>query len=90
MTVPTDGLSAARNGLDFLKKLQADDGHWAGAYSGPMFLLPGVVIGSYITGMPFKEEERLEFIRYLFNHANPEDGGWGLYVLYRLCSLSEN
>ena len=82
MSAPTDGLSAARNGLDFLKKLQADDGHWAGAYSGPMFLLPGVVIGSYITGMPFKEEERLEFIRYLFNHANPEDGGWGLYVPY--------
>ena len=43
-----------------------------------MFLLPGLVIGSYITGMTFLEEERLEMIRYLFNHAHPDDGGWGL------------
>jgi lanosterol synthase len=45
-----------------------------------MFLLPGLVIGSYVTGMSFLEEERLEMIRYLFNHAHPDDGGWGLYV----------
>jgi lanosterol synthase len=43
-----------------------------------MFLLPGLVIGSYVTGMAFKEEERLEMIRYLMNRANPEDGGWGM------------
>ena len=43
-----------------------------------MFLLPGLVIGSYVTGMEFKEEERLEIIRYLMNRANPEDGGWGM------------
>ena len=46
-----------------------------------MFLLPGLVIGSYVTGMTFLEEERLEMVRYLFNHAHPDDGGWGLYVL---------
>lgn len=46
-----------------------------------MFLLPGLVIGSYVTGMPFKHEERLEMIRYLLNMAK-EDGGWGMYVLY--------
>jgi lanosterol synthase len=45
-----------------------------------MFLLPGLVIGSYVSGMPFLEEERLEMIRYLFNHVHPDDGGWGLYV----------
>ena len=43
-----------------------------------MILLPGLVIGSYMTGMGFKEEERLEMIRYLMNRANPEDGGWGI------------
>ena len=43
-----------------------------------MILLPGLVIGSYMTGMGFKEEERLEMIRYLINRANPEDGGWGM------------
>jgi lanosterol synthase len=39
-----------------------------------MFLLPGLVIGSYVTGMSFKDEERLEIVRYLFNRAHPQDG----------------
>jgi lanosterol synthase len=43
-----------------------------------MFLLPGLVIGSYVSGMWFQEEERLEMIRYLCNRAHPDDGGWGL------------
>lgn len=46
-----------------------------------MFILPGLVISSYITGMPFTREERLEMIRYLFNRAHPEDGGWGMYAV---------
>ena len=45
-----------------------------------MFLLPGLVIGSYVSGMSFKEAERLEMVRYLINRAHPEDGGWGMYV----------
>jgi hypothetical protein len=45
-----------------------------------MFLLPGLVIGSYAARMSFLDEERLEMIRYLFNRAHPDDGGWGLYV----------
>lgn len=73
-----DALSAAQNGFKFYKHLQSDDGHWAGEFGGPMFLLPGLVIGSYISGMTFTREERLEMIRYLLNRANPEDGGWGM------------
>ncbi len=46
-----------------------------------MFLLPSIVISSYVTGMTFLDEERLEMIRYLLNRAHPDDGGWGLYVL---------
>ncbi len=46
-----------------------------------MFLLPGLVISSYVAGMSFLDEERLEMIRYLFNRAHPDDGGWGLCVL---------
>ncbi|KAH9072141.1 terpene synthase, partial [Lactarius deliciosus] len=65
-------LDAARNGYTFYKKLQTNGGHWVGEYGGPMFLLPGLVIGSY--------EERLEMIRYLFNHTHPDDGGWGLHI----------
>lgn len=55
-----------------------------------MFLLPGLVIGSYVTGMSFLEEERLEMIRYLFNHAHPDDGGWGLYVLSPISNQATN
>lgn len=77
---PKDALDAARNGYTFYKHLQSHDGHWAGEYGGPMFLLPGLVIGSYVSGMSFKEEERLEMIRYLLNHVNPEDGGWGIHI----------
>lgn len=42
--------------------------------------MPGLVIGSYVSGMSFKPEEKLEMIRYLMNRAHPEDGGWGLWV----------
>ncbi|KAI6044261.1 terpenoid cyclases/protein prenyltransferase alpha-alpha toroid [Pisolithus marmoratus] len=77
---PKDPLEAARNGYTFYKHLQSHDGHWAGEYGGPMFLLPGLVIGSYVTGMAFTLEERLEMIRYLMNRAHPEDGGWGIHI----------
>ena len=76
-------LESARNGYEYFKHLQAHDGHWAGECGGQMFLLPGLTIASYITGIPFTNEERHELIRYLMNHVN-EDGGWGMYVPYRL------
>ncbi len=72
------GLEAAQNGFRFYKNLQALDGHWPGEYDGPMFLTPGLVIGSYVSGMSFTREERLEMIRYLVRKAHPIDGGWGL------------
>ena len=34
-------LEAARNGYEFYKTIQSDDGHWAGEYGGPLFLIPG-------------------------------------------------
>jgi lanosterol synthase len=42
-----------------------------------MFLLPGLVITTYITGAELKPEQKLEIKRYLRNRANA-DGGWGL------------
>ncbi|KAF8889368.1 terpenoid cyclases/protein prenyltransferase alpha-alpha toroid, partial [Infundibulicybe gibba] len=71
LPTPQTPLDAARNGYTFYKNLQSHDGHWPGEYGGPMFLIPGLVIGSY---------ERLEIIRYLMNRAHPEDGGWGIHV----------
>lgn len=78
LPTPSTPLEAARNGLTFYKRLQTDDGHWPGEYGGPLFLMPGLVIGSYVTGMTFTLEERKEMIRYLMNRAHPDDGGWGL------------
>jgi lanosterol synthase len=77
LSVPKTPLDSARNGYEFYKHLQAHDGHWPGEYGGPLFLVPGFVIGSYVTGMPFRQEERLEIIRYLMNTV-AKDGGWGM------------
>lgn len=34
-------VDAALKGMNFYSHLQAEDGHWAGDYGGPLFLLPG-------------------------------------------------
>lgn len=36
-------VDAALKGMKFYSGLQAEDGHWAGDYGGPLFLLPGEV-----------------------------------------------
>ncbi|KAJ1554344.1 Lanosterol synthase (Oxidosqualene--lanosterol cyclase), partial [Nowakowskiella sp. JEL0078] len=73
-------LAVARNGFQFYKNLQTEDGHWAGKYDGPMFLTPGLVIVMYVTNAEWAPGHREEMIRYLKNHAHPEDGGWGLHT----------
>ena len=50
-----------------------------------MFLLPGLIISTYVTEMPLSQPERTEIIRYLFNMQNlgaknGGDGGWGLHI----------
>lgn len=34
-----DPFKAAKNGYEFMKQLQSPDGHWAGEYGGPLFLV---------------------------------------------------
>ncbi|XP_055874418.1 lanosterol synthase-like isoform X1 [Biomphalaria glabrata] len=70
---------AALNGMKFYSKLQAEDGHWAGDYGGPLFLTPGLVIVCHISRTPFTEHQKLEMIRYLRSVMCP-DGGWGLHI----------
>ena len=75
-------IDALRNGISFYESLQCDDGHWPGDYGGPMFLLPGMVIACYTTGVldtVFSPAHKKEVIRYLANHQN-EDGGYGLHI----------
>lgn len=44
-----------------------------------MFLLPGLIISSYITNTPIPETHAIEIKNYLFARQN-EDGGWGLHI----------
>ncbi|HLP52807.1 MAG TPA: terpene cyclase/mutase family protein, partial [Chitinophagales bacterium] len=48
-------------------------------YGGPMFLLPGLVIASYVTETPFPLPHQILIRQYFLNHQN-EDGGWGLHL----------
>ncbi|XP_055337256.1 lanosterol synthase-like [Paramacrobiotus metropolitanus] len=76
---PENIYDALQKGMEFYAQLQAEDGHWAGDYGGPLFLLPGLVIVCYITGTPFSEAQKKEIIRYLRSVQCP-GGGWGLHV----------
>lgn len=70
---------AAENAMTFYSRLQAEDGHWAGDYSGPLFLLPGLVITCFVTNTHLQHEQKLEIIRYL-RSVQCLDGGWGLHT----------
>lgn len=37
-------VEAVMKGMKFYVGLQAEDGHWAGDYGGPLFLLPGLTV----------------------------------------------
>ncbi|RZB65798.1 cycloartenol synthase-like [Glycine soja] len=71
-----------KRALRSLSILQAEDGFWPNDYSGPLFLLPGLVIGLSVIGALneiLTPEHQSEIRRYLFNHQN-EDGGWGMHI----------
>ena len=44
--------------------------------TGPLFLIPGLVIAMHVVGQPFTPEQSLELRRYVLNKRR--DGGWGL------------
>ena len=71
-------------GASYFARLQQSDGHWAGDYGGPMFLLPGMLIACHVTGVlgevfPTRAHTE-EALRYLTLHQNPRDGGFGLHI----------
>ncbi len=66
-------------GINYFSYLQSEDGHWPGDYGGPLFLLPGLLIASYITDTSFPKAHREMMKLYLFNHQNQDDG-WGMHI----------
>eukprot|EP00752_Nemacystus_decipiens_P008292 g7413.t1 len=76
---PKDALDAAKKGFAYFQMIQCDDGHWAGDYGGPMFLMPGLIIAFHVTGAPLGESRRAGMEAYLRNHQQA-DGGWGTHI----------
>uniref|UniRef100_A0A674MK29 Terpene cyclase/mutase family member n=1 Tax=Takifugu rubripes TaxID=31033 RepID=A0A674MK29_TAKRU len=72
-------VEAALKGMSFYSHLQAEDGHWAGDYGGPLFLLPGLLITCHVAKIPLAEAWKKEMVRYLRSVQLP-DGGWGLHI----------
>ena len=69
-------------GIRAQESLQVDAGYFPADYGGPMFLMPGLLIACYATGVldsVLSSEHKREMLRYLSNHQN-EDGGWGLHT----------
>ena len=69
----------AQKGIAYYEQLQTQDGNWIGDYAGPMFLLPGLIIASYVCESPFPIAHQTLMSRYMLNHQN-KDGGWGLHL----------
>ncbi|XP_061548207.1 lanosterol synthase [Phycodurus eques] len=72
-------VDAALKGMNFYSHLQAEDGHWAGDYGGPLFLLPGLLITCHTAKIPLDQAWKKEMVRYLRSVQLP-DGGWGLHI----------
>ncbi len=75
----TDAQKAFEKGVDFYIQLLSPDGHIPGDYGGPMFLLPGLIIVSYVTAQSLPIPHQYLIKQYLFNTQNV-DGGWGLHI----------
>jgi len=76
---PASAREAAHKGMGYFQMLQTEDGHWAGDYGGPMFLMPGLICTLYLTKTPYPAGRREGMVVYLKNHQQV-DGGWGTHI----------
>jgi len=76
---PATAEEAAHKALEFYQMIQCEDGHWAGDYGGPMFLMPGLICVMHITKAPFPAWRKAGMVAYLRNHQQV-DGGWGTHI----------
>ena len=64
---------AADKGMQFYSKLQAEDGHWAGDYGGPLFLMPGQSLYSHSHLQPTQTVVRSAVVS-LYNFDQEHNG----------------
>ena len=64
-------------GMHYFSQLQSEEGHWPGDYGGPLFLLPGLLIATYISDTPFPKPHQEMMRVYLFNHQHTDEP-WGI------------
>lgn len=79
---PKTAMESAKRGIAFYSMLQSPDGHFAGDYGGPHFLLPGLVVAWYVMGRPsemISPPQQALMLHYLKVHQQ-EDGGWGTHI----------
>eukprot|EP00981_Chlorochromonas_danica_P002874 scaffold572_cov163-Ochromonas_danica.AAC.4 len=77
--IPTTAKEAVSKAISFYQMIQTEDGHWAGDYGGPMFLMPGLICVLFLTGVPFPPGRKEAMITYMRNHQQL-DGGWGTHI----------
>ena len=62
--------------------LQTEDGHWAGDYGGPHFLMPGLIVAWYVMGQPERmlNADQAELMKHYICTHQQSDGGWGTHI----------
>jgi len=71
-----------RKAVQFYNMLLCDDGHWAGDYGGPHFLLPGLVVTWYVMNRPSKliDDHQTAMMTHYIRVHQQVDGGWGSHI----------
>lgn len=80
-------MDAARRGVKFYQMLQCDDGHWAGDYGGPHFLMPGVAPKGSISAeapQPRERKDNQVFFGPRFSALKKSRGG-GIFFSSPVC-----
>jgi len=81
-SIPETVQDSCRKAVQFYNMLQCKDGHWAGDYGGPHFLLPGLVVAWYVMDRPSNllDKNQVLMIRHYIQVHQQQDGGWGTHI----------